>query len=148
MLFLLLYYITECNLFKSDAHPVTLGQEHNICHLNHFMTWRTPPHIGIVAKACPPTFPLCPLPVLGTSSIFIWIIEVVYFRADYRFAPSQWETALLCNDVSYWLGTNLESAWCRSFVLLSSRYNSLFRTVKGGHPQPHVMCFMSAIVNG
>ena len=29
-------------------------------------------------------------------------------RADSRFAPSQWETALLCNDVSHWLGTNLE----------------------------------------
>ena len=27
-----------------------------------------------------------------------------------RFAPRQWETALLCNDVSHWLGANLESA--------------------------------------
>ena len=25
-------------------------------------------------------------------------------RADSRFAPSQWETALLCKDVSHWLG--------------------------------------------
>ena len=33
-----------------------------------------------------------------------------YFRADSRFAPSQWDTALLCNDVSHWLGANLESA--------------------------------------
>ena len=31
-------------------------------------------------------------------------------RADSRFVPSQWETALLCNDVSHWLGANLESA--------------------------------------
>ena len=31
-------------------------------------------------------------------------------KADSRFAPSQWETALLCNDVSHWLGANLESA--------------------------------------
>ena len=30
-------------------------------------------------------------------------------RADSRFVPSQWETALLCNDVSHWLGTSLES---------------------------------------
>ena len=29
--------------------------------------------------------------------------------ADSRFAPSQWETALLCNDVSRWLGASLES---------------------------------------
>ena len=27
-----------------------------------------------------------------------------YYRADSRFAPSQWETVLLCNDVSHWLG--------------------------------------------
>ena len=33
-----------------------------------------------------------------------------HIRADSRFAPSQWEKALLCNDVSHWLGTNLESA--------------------------------------
>ena len=28
---------------------------------------------------------------------------------DSRFAPSQWETALLCNAVSHWLGASLES---------------------------------------
>ena len=31
-------------------------------------------------------------------------------KADSRFAPSQWEVVSLCNDVSHWLGTNLESA--------------------------------------
>ena len=31
-------------------------------------------------------------------------------RADSRFVPSQWETALRSNAVSHWLGTNLESA--------------------------------------
>ena len=31
-------------------------------------------------------------------------------RADSRFAPSQWETALFCNNVSHWLGASLESA--------------------------------------
>ena len=30
--------------------------------------------------------------------------------AESRFAPSQWETTLLCNGVFHWLGTNLESA--------------------------------------
>ena len=33
-----------------------------------------------------------------------------HYRADSRFAPSQWETALLCKDVSHRLGTNLKSA--------------------------------------
>ena len=28
----------------------------------------------------------------------------------YRFVPTQWETALLCNDVLHWLGASLESA--------------------------------------
>ena len=37
-------------------------------------------------------------------------MEFVKIRADSRFAPSQWETVLLYNDVSHWLGTNLESA--------------------------------------
>ena len=32
-----------------------------------------------------------------------------YGRADSRFAPNQWEAALLCN-ISHWLGANLESA--------------------------------------
>ena len=31
-------------------------------------------------------------------------------RADFRFAPSQWETVLLCNNISHWLGASLESA--------------------------------------
>ena len=39
-----------------------------------------------------------------------WPIYCLECRADSKFAPSQWETALLYNDVSHWLGTNLESA--------------------------------------
>ena len=31
-------------------------------------------------------------------------------RADSRYAPSRWEAALLCSDVSHWLGTSQESA--------------------------------------
>ena len=37
-------------------------------------------------------------------------VFLAYDRADSRFAPSQWETALLRNDVSHWLGASLESA--------------------------------------
>ena len=35
-------------------------------------------------------------------------------RADSRFAPSQRKTALLCNDISRWLGASLESALAKS----------------------------------
>ena len=36
--------------------------------------------------------------------------NTILHRAGSRFAPSQWETELLCNYVSHWLGTSLESA--------------------------------------
>ena len=51
------------------------------------------------------------------------------YRADSRFAPSQWETALLCNDVSHWLITSLESAlpylWSLHPLMLPITYCSL-----------------------
>ena len=34
----------------------------------------------------------------------------IRYSADSRYAPCQWETVLLCNDVSHWLGANLEWA--------------------------------------
>ena len=37
--------------------------------------------------------------------ILVWLKNEV--RADTRFAASQWETSLLCNDVSHWLGASL-----------------------------------------
>ena len=54
-------------------------------------------------------------------------------RTDTRFAPSQGETALLCNDVSRWLGANLESAmWNESTrigVVISLKYHSVLMTI-------------------
>ena len=37
------------------------------------------------------------------------VLSQLQNRAESRFAPSQWETALLCNDISRWLGASLES---------------------------------------
>ena len=40
-----------------------------------------------------------------------WVSRVdITLRADSRFVPSQWETALLCNDIFQWLGASQESA--------------------------------------
>ena len=54
---------------------------------------------------------------------YTWQITVIIGRkrADSRFAPSQWEMALLCNDVSHWLGTSLEAVlrnitWCYNSI--------------------------------
>ena len=62
----------------------------------------------------------------GWSSEMVKITMFVY-RADSRFAPSQWETALLCNDVSHWLGANLESALVYNLItFLLSLYQIQF----------------------
>ena len=49
---------------------------------------------------------------LFMSAVTFWPMHQPIWksRADSRFAPSQWEMALLCNDVSHWLGASLESA--------------------------------------
>ena len=38
-----------------------------------------------------------------------WSRYLLDRQADSRFVPSQWETALLCNDIFHWLGASLES---------------------------------------
>ena len=38
------------------------------------------------------------------------ILAAWQYSADFRYVPSQWETPLLCNDVSHWLAESLESA--------------------------------------
>ena len=50
-------------------------------------------------------------------------------RADCRFAPSQWETASLCNDVSHWLDASLNSALCSSIAWYRLHKIGLY-----GHP--------------
>ena len=52
---------------------------------------------------------------LHVNSLYL----LCYSRVDSRFAPSQWETALLCNAVSHWLGASLESAllFCVTWML-------------------------------
>ena len=52
---------------------------------------------------------------------------VVIFRSVCRFAPSQWETALLCNDVCHWLDVSPESALiCIKYWTIHGNYTELF----------------------
>ena len=59
-------------------------------------------------------------------------------RVDSRFAPSQWEMALLCNNLSHWLGVSLESAmyayieYALGFVVLSFVVSIIHVSVLGG----------------
>ena len=48
--------------------------------------------------------------IMSYRCLGLGIRLTIITRADSRFVPSQWETALLCNDVSHWLDASLESA--------------------------------------
>ena len=54
-----------------------------------------------------------PTDPINNKSAFVRVMATGYwinqFRSDSRFAPSQRETALLCNDVFRWVGASLES---------------------------------------
>ena len=60
--------------------------------------------------------------VVHSCSCLFGRLLINYCRDDTRFACSQWETALLCNDVSHWLGARLESAlfMCSNHILAYS----------------------------
>ena len=56
-------------------------------------------------------------------------------RAYFRFAPSQWETALLCNDVSCWLGARLQLLVLKiSIVFLLVWYQRQAMNLNGNVP--------------
>ena len=63
---------------------------------------------------------------LYTPSNVGLFLEPYVFRADSRFAPSQWEPLLQSNAISHWLGTKLESALC-VILLQVSLLNTLKR---------------------
>ena len=46
------------------------------------------------------------------QAIWRWVYSAsrISYKADSRFAPSQLETSLFCNDVFHWQGASLESA--------------------------------------
>ena len=75
-----------------------------------------------------------------------WQMLIVSYRADSMFAPSQWETGLLCNDVSHWLDASLKSALfldCKgksSYSIVIFEFHSLInlRTVTSRHWQMYV----------
>ena len=61
---------------------------------------------------------------------------LIYCTAGSRFAPSQWETALLCDDVSHWLGTSLDSAlYCINHKNMTAKPTMLIPT--SCQLQPH-----------
>ena len=65
--------------------------------------------------------------------------EAPKFRTGCRFALNQWGTALLCDDISHWLGANLESALIicsmhidNTLVGCNEKYQNLHIQIKTG----------------
>ena len=74
---------------------------------------------------------------VNRSQVMNWSNDDIYW-ADSRFAPSQWETVLLCNDVSHWLGASLESA-LRIYVIRSHRVKFSHGTTYYAHFMPNLI---------
>ena len=68
----------------------------------------------------------------------LWLLQPC-IRADYWFAPSQWETALLCNDISHRLGANLESTLC--ILALTGRQQTYWLYTINRSLSSHEECF-------
>ena len=69
----------------------------------------------------------------GSFIYFIRIWSWCLHRAASRLVPSQWETALLCNNVSHWLGASLESALPTNIRAADKElisYKTTFRSTK------------------
>ena len=67
-------------------------------------------------------------------------------RAASRFAPSQWETALLRNDVSHWLDANLEAApWYMETLSASPGTYITEISAITGHLMMTLSAFMAAL---
>ena len=77
----------------------------NIPALVQIMAWRRPGDKPLSE----PMMVVLPTHICVTRPQWFYI-AMLYVRADSRFAPNQWETSLQSNDVSHWLGENLESA--------------------------------------
>ena len=96
-------------------------------------------HIGARWRRYHPS----PVAALGQAMVLYWTCTLG--RPDSRFAPSQWETALLCNDVSYCLGASLESALAPvplSIFRSNSKFdeNSKHYSVKYTSPITTIFC--------
>ena len=60
-------------------------------------------------------------------------MESIHARDGSRFVPSQWEKALLCNDVSHWLGASLESALRAKQIVLPPEMGVITKNIISIH---------------
>ena len=83
-------------------HDVIMGMKNSSDSLPNSNVHRTNEGPGLVAPVRP--YESCFLRHIIWPETFT---APTYSRAQYRSAPSQWDRALLCNEVSHWLGASL-----------------------------------------
>ena len=70
------------------------------------------------------------------------------YRADSRFVSSQWEIALLCNNISHWLATNPESALfyvsCNVIFRVAHVINGIWFDMYGGNRNIEYSCHIQS----
>ena len=126
--FFFFFFFWLCKEYEFNFHCESFG------YLNQAVKWKdkisfSSPHLG--SELCSADGDRFLPSSLGTNYPYI---HLDILRADYRFVPSQWETGLLCNNVSHWLGASLESSlpfstpWgtcCRSRPIDATVYKSI-----------------------
>ena len=102
-------------VIRNDAYALLNGAKIGTDSLKD-LTWSTmlKPLNSMLLTYTPCCVMLCIVVVVSSVLYgFMWSVYL-YSRADFRFAPSQWETSLQSNAaVSQWLGANL-------FVMVAS----------------------------
>ena len=104
--------ITQSKLMKTQSNLTS--QSTHLCYTWNYLT------LGICSfLSSLPWKYWCHFPPKSTQSYYIiWHHNTpsphakkhINHRAESRFVDSQWGMTLLCNDVSHWLGANLESS--------------------------------------
>ena len=85
------------------------------------------------------------LNTVGAHYHTVFQYNTLLYRADSRFVPSQWDTVLLCNDVSHWMGASLQSA-CYSMALMNAKQHKPSELTS--HPIAHIHSWaMASIVS-
>ena len=75
--------------------------------------------------------------------------EIEFIKVRPRFAPSQWETALLCNDVSHWLSATIPMTPHEHQAVSNHRlFDCLFNSLRGPTSKKHQSLRYSLFVRG
>ena len=103
--FYLVFLLVLCVPWRScdqRSHPLYYIQCGKYC--NRYLKWQQKNPKKLIIACFFASILIQSSAIIPRSNI------TLYCRADSRFALIQWEMALLCNDVSHWLGASLESA--------------------------------------